>query len=252
MTPQPVRRGFDPDDIRQFSDEALPLLQTAQEEMCWLMNRGYPMGSVTELVGGHHQLTARQRIALQRATATERQCAIRQATQMSMSEARGRLVLIDGFNLIITLEVALSGSILILGMDRVIRDLAGLRGTYRLITQTEQAIALIGQSLAELDVSEALFYLDANVSNSGRLRRMILDKAVTWMTPVSAELVPNADTCLKGKPLIVTGDSFVIDACQSWINLSARIVMDKIPNAWIVQLHESKSGPACRKACFSI
>ncbi|WP_041219291.1 DUF5616 domain-containing protein [Desulfitobacterium dichloroeliminans] len=49
------------------------------------------------------------------------------------------LLIIDGFNLIIALEVTLSGSIIILGRDGVQRDLAGLRGSYKIIEQTDKA-----------------------------------------------------------------------------------------------------------------
>lgn len=44
-------------------------------------------------------------------------------------ELQGRTVYIDGFNTIITLEIALCQSLLLQCMDGTIRDLAGLRGT---------------------------------------------------------------------------------------------------------------------------
>ena len=47
---------------------------------------------------------------------------------LSFDCAKDNCLFIDGFNLIITLEVALSGSSVLLGKDQVLRDLAGLRG----------------------------------------------------------------------------------------------------------------------------
>lgn len=61
-------------------------------------------------------------------------------------------IYIDGFNLIITLEIALSKGTLIRGSDGCIRDLAGLRGTYKLIDKTDYAIELIGKFLDEKSV----------------------------------------------------------------------------------------------------
>lgn len=236
MTPDSVRRGYDPNDTRLFSETSLPLLRTAQQEIRWLLNRGYPMGSVTELVGSHHQLAARQRTALQRATASDRQLAGRDSTRRPLREAFQQSLLIDGFNLVILLEVALSGSLLILGQDGVLRDLAGLRGTYRIVTQTERAVNLIGHSLSSLGASEAVFYLDENVSNSGRLRHLILEQSGSWPLAVRVELVANADSCLYHQEKIVTGDSFVLDTCTSWFNLARQIVAESIPQAWIVPL----------------
>lgn len=47
----------------------------------------------------------------------------------------------------ITLEVALSDSLLLKCMDGTIRDLVALRGTYRLIDKTKTAIMLVGKML---------------------------------------------------------------------------------------------------------
>ena len=236
MTTKFQRRGYDPDDDQLFSHTACLVLLTAQEEIRWLLNRGYPMGSVTELVGSHYQLTTRQRMALQRATATDRQIQARRKSLLPAESAGLGTVLIDGFNLIILLEVALSGGLLILGSDGVLRDLAGLRGTYRILAWTDQAIGLIGQSLASLHVPEAVFYLDQNVSNSGRLKQLILSHAPEWPFPVRVELVPNADTCLGQKERVVSQDSFVLDACTSWLNLSGTIVAQSIHSARIIPL----------------
>lgn len=236
MTGHNPRRGFDPDDERLFSDKACRLLLQAQEEIRWLLNRGYPMGSVTELVGSHYQLTSRQRVALQRATASDRQVQVRRMAMLPMESAAQGPVLIDGFNLIILLEVALSGGLLILGSDGVLRDLAGLRGTYRILGWTEQAIGLIGQELKSLQVPQAVIYLDRNVSNSGRLKQLIRFQAAAWPFPVHVELVPNADACLDHRERVVSQDAFVLDACISWLNLSGRIVSQAIPSARIIHL----------------
>ena len=73
----------------------------------------------------------------------------------------GKEVHIDGFNIIITLEIALSGSTLLKCMDGTIRDLAGLRGTYRIIGKTHEAIRLLLCRLKELEAERAVFYLDS-------------------------------------------------------------------------------------------
>ena len=52
-------------------------------------------------------------------------------------------------------------------MDSTIRDLAGLRGSYRIVDKTVRAVELLLARLEALEVKEALFYLDQQVSNSG-------------------------------------------------------------------------------------
>ncbi len=237
MTPKKTRRGFDAEDPKWFSEKNIEKLRLAQQDVQWLLDRGYKMGGAIDFVGGHYQLSSRQRIALQRATASKRQYEQRKSTMLSLEFAKDNCIYIDGFNLIITLEVALSGSVLILGNDGVLRDLAGLRGTYSIIGQTDTALHLIGESLHRFAVPEVKFFLDAPVSNSGKLRNKILEHSVGWGIPVAVELVPNSDISLAQKARIVTGDSVLLDECSSWFNLSKQIVDDYIQDAWIVNMN---------------
>ena len=237
MAVQPsVRRGFEPQDPEWFSGPGLVRLQAAHEEILWLLDRNYSLDSVIPVVGGHHQLSARQRIALQRAAASRQACVLRHIKQMTPDAAKGGPLVIDGFNLLITLETAWSGSLLIRGADGVLRDLAGLRGTYRVISQTDRAIDLLGQGLQELQVQSALIYLDAPVSNSGRLRQRILERSAAWQIPVDVLLVPNPDSLLIQHERVVSSDSVILDRCASWLNLADLLVVAHIPQAWVVDL----------------
>ncbi len=236
MSSKITRRGFHPDDQLVFSNSALELLLHAQIELHWLLDRGYNIESASEFIGNHYQLTLRQRNALRRATSSTAQYRYRASHRLDTNQAREGPLLIDGFNLIVTLEVALSGSPVIRCGDGTLRDLAGLRGTYKPIRRTFQALELIELTFRELGITEAVFYLDAPVSNSGRLKKLILEKSVNWSTDVRVELVPNADTALFGKERIVTSDSAVIDNCKSWLNLTTYIVEQHIGHAWIVRL----------------
>jgi hypothetical protein len=238
MTEKIKKRGFDEEDHKWFSKQAIEKLKIAQEEVEWLLNRGYKLSSIIDLIGGHYQFSSRQRNALQRATSSKTQYEKRKATRLPVEAYKENCIYIDGFNLIITLEVALSGSVLILGNDGALRDLAGLRGTYRLIDKTDEALKLIGEAFRQLKVPEAKFFLDAPVSNSGRLRSRILEHAYSWGIPVEVELIPNADPILSKMGRIVTGDSIILDECKSWFNLSREIIEFYIKDAWIIKFAE--------------
>ena len=234
MTPKTKRRGYDPSDETGFSEAAAKQLRQALDEIVWLLDRDYKLKQVIELVGGHYQLTARQRLALQRASATGNQCARRAKTLLPMVAAHQTPISIDGFNLIILLEVALSGSPLILGRDGVLRDLAGLRGSYSIVDKTKRALNLIGQALGEIRPACATFYLDAPVSNSGRLGQLILDEAPNWACPIDVKTVKNPDVALAVSAGVVSGDSVILDECESWFNLGRWIIARWLPEAWVV------------------
>lgn len=236
MSRKPVKRGSDPDDSKWFSDEAVEKLKKAQDEIQWLLDRGYRFDSVLPFVCNHYLLSSRQRLALQRSVSSSLKFEKRKKSMLGFEEAKEGCIYIDGFNLIITIEVALSGSPVFLGKDGVIRDLAGLRGTYRIIDKTDMALKLIGKSLSELSVQGAIFYLDSPVSNSGRLGKKILRHSCWWKFPVDVELVPNADAILSKMNRIVTSDAIILDECAGWFNLARKIIEDHISYAWIVDL----------------
>lgn len=240
MVVNETRRGFDPEDERFFSDAAVSNLRIAQEEVQWLIDRGYKLDSAVEFVGNHYLLSLRQRLAIKRATATKEQYVKRNTSLLYFEDAKKGCIYIDGFNLIISIEVALYGSVLILGKDGVFRDLAGLRGTYRLIDKTKTALKLTGTVLKELNVPSVKFFLDKPVSNSGRLRAEILKCSVEWGIPTEVELVRNPDSILSGMGRVVTGDSVILDNCKSWLNLSRKIIEYYVEDAWIVHLNNDR------------
>ena len=236
MSTKNVKRGFDPDDLKMFSKESIAELKIAQEEIQWLLDRGYKLKQIIEFTGNHYLLSARARTALQRTTSSTADYEKRRSTMLPFEYAKAGCLNIDGFNIIITLEVAMSGSPILLGKDGVYRDLAGLRGTYRIIDKTDNALNLIGKTLQELSVPMVKFYLDSPVSNSGRLKTKILECSEQWGMPVDVDLIPNVDAVLAGKERIVTGDSIILDECKSWFNLSRKIIEDHIQDAWVVDL----------------
>ena len=228
-----VKRGYIPNDITEFGPEAEGKLKAACTELCFLLNRGYPVKAASTFVGNHHLLSERQRLALARITSTD--SAIETRRQTMLTQVPPELVL-DGFNTIITLEVALSGSILIEGMDGTIRDMAGLRGTYRIVDKTVRAVELLLSHMVSLGIRRAHFYLDQQVSNSGRLRALILEKAERIGIEVQVELHSTVDKQLYDLDNVVTSDAIILDHCRSWYNLNRNIIEQEIPDAWILRL----------------
>jgi hypothetical protein len=180
-------------------------------------------------------LSERQRLAVVRATALESQITLRKNKCVLDHEAV-KEVAIDGMNVIITLEVALSNATLIRCMDGTIRDLAGLRGTYRLIDKTDTAIRFLREELEKRNVQKVIFYLDAPVSNTGRLKLRILELLAAYPFQTVVELVDNPDTLLKKEKNVITQDSIILDQCGSWINLVADILRERLPDIPYVEL----------------
>ena len=185
---------------------------------------------------GHHQLDARQRMALRRTAGSPAQFCHRAASLVPPERAAEGPLQIDGFNLLITLEVAAARGLLLRGPDGALRDLAGLSGSYHPVEETEAALRILGEGLHALQVPAVTIFLDAPMANSGRLRARIVEHAAAWSMPVGVELVPDVDRALVGAARVVSSDAAVLDACASWVNLGAWLVQRAFPDAWVIDL----------------
>lgn len=231
-----VRRGYDKSDERFFSEKEVKRLKEAQGDIIWMIDRGYKLDKVMELVGGKYQFSARQRTALMRSSSNTEKVDLRKEKLKTEEAVRGGKLNIDGFNLIVTLEVALSDSLLIMGYDCIIRDLAGLRGTYKIVDKTVMALEVLGRALGYLNVEEVVIYLDQPVSNSGNLKKLIREKSSNWRCKVYVEIVRNPDVILAEMEDVVSGDAIIIDSCESWFNLSKYIIENFIETNNIILL----------------
>ena len=218
-----VKRGYAPNDPKEFGSAVIDILLNAGQDLQYLLNRGYHIKGASAFVGNHYLLSERQRLALARGVSSDESIRLRKDKEIKNIPPES-VVNIDGFNTIITLEVALSDSLLLKCMDETIRDLAGLRGTYRLIDKTETAIMLIGKMLEKNKVGKVIFYLDAPVSNSGRLKQKITELLSSFTFEVEVEVINNVDTVLENLENVITGDAIILDKCVSWINLNAMII----------------------------
>ena len=215
-----AKRGFVPEDVKNFSPQALEIMRTASRHVCYLANEGYDLKQATTFVGNHYLLSERQRLAIMRSVATQVQIENRQKKQVPMTALSGREVWIDGFNTIITLEVLLSDSILFSCMDGTIRDLAALRGTYRLIPETEKAILMLFELLQEAEVSRVNILLDQPVSNSGRLKTCMAEIGEEYPFALDIQILREVDRDLYDREFVITSDSIILDHCISWVNLT--------------------------------
>jgi hypothetical protein len=135
---------------------------------------------------------------------------------------------------LITLEAAMSEAFVFIGSDGCFRDLAGLHGTYRKVSETIPAIKLINVCLNELQIAQTKWLLDKPVSNSGRLKKIIETE-----TKNPVELLDNPDAELKRTTKIAaSSDSIILDNCKSWFNLSRYIIIQKKLPAKIIDLSQ--------------
>lgn len=244
MSARQKHRGQHAEDAQLFHSKELPLLNVAVADLSWLLSRGYPENSSLKLAGDRYRLTKRQRKAVLRASCSDAQQAYRQHRDLPPSALQGEKVAIDGYNLLITTEVALSGGFIFQCRDSAYRDIASVHGTYRKVQETLPALKIIGQALQSLNVAGAYWYLDAPVSNSGRLKGFLDELAREQHFNWEVELVNNPDRAIVANAALIpiSSDSWVIDHADRWFNLH-RYIVTQIPDAMVVRLDGEAAGP---------
>jgi len=237
MPDKRTHRGPHPADEKLFAAGAISNLQSAIVDFSLLLTRGYAEKGALKLVGDKFSLTQRQRLAIMRSACSDEQLESRKQRCVALTNLESQSIAIDGYNVLITVEAAMSGGVIFKGRDGCFRDLASVHGTYRKVTETIPAVELIAQFLREVSAGKALWLLDSPVSNSGRLKTLIseLARKNNWNWEIELLLSPDAEL-KKTDAVVASSDSVVLDACRKWANLAAEIITQKLPSATIIEL----------------
>lgn len=232
-----AHRGPHPEDPELFNAQTLPSLRAAVRDLSFLFEREYAVDSALKVVGDRYQLRARQRAAVLRSACAPQLAAARAARQLAPEALRGQTLCLDGFNVLTSLEVALSGGVLLIGQDGVMRDIAGVHGSYRQVQETSPALELIRELTVAWGVAHCQWYFDQPVSNSGRACARVRALAEQAGLPWSAEVVMDPDRVLiESVQVVASADAQVLDGAARWFNLARSVVERRVPDAYVMDL----------------
>jgi len=156
-------RGPHPQDTQLFAVEALADLQAATMDLSWLQTKGYASTSALKLVGDRHRLNSRQRVAVARCACGDKEILRRREHELEAADLRGQELWIDGYNVLITIEAALAGGVVLRARDGCYRDMASMHGSYRKVAETIPAIEILGEVLQQTAVESCHWLLDQPV-----------------------------------------------------------------------------------------
>lgn len=237
MPDRRTHRGAHPSDAADFSVDRLPQLRQATLDLSWLLTRGYSAKRSLLFVGDKFQLRERQRKAVGRSAASVKAVASRRRRLLESRAARGEELRIDGYNVLLTVEAALAGGVVLEGVDGCYRDMAAMSSHYKRVDETTRALEAIGTHLESHGCAPVLWYLDRPISNSGRLKGLMTSMAEDNEWSWQVELVASPDAELKAfEGVIATADSAILDAGGPWLNLSREVVDEVVDEPWMVDL----------------
>lgn len=130
----------------------------------YLLSHGYPRRSAITFVANHYRLDEHERHILTRVV----HC--RNHNDKMKETAAGTHIVVDGYNVLITVETALSGGEVYLCDDGLVRDARGVFSRYKTGEMTLPAIHAIMDALKNEKPAFVSILLDAQMKYSGKLR----------------------------------------------------------------------------------
>ncbi len=193
-------------------------LQEAAYDLRFLLNRGYRKKGSLQFVANKYLLNKDERNYLARSIFSNSISKERQEKIVDISKIRNNLLLVDGYNVLITVESLYNEDYdsIILCDDMVVRDLNAVFGKYKLKEATEKALSSIISLINEYCPSYTCFFFDSPVSFSGKLAGLTKKIMGEHNLPGNVYLSKTVDTEIirlskLKNGIVATGDSVIID-----------------------------------------
>ncbi|AIF70240.1 hypothetical protein PAP_09310 [Palaeococcus pacificus DY20341] len=189
----------------------------AYQDFKYLLNRGYRKKYALEFVANHYKLSLKERHFLARCVFSDNAIAERKRKLLSKEELKDRVLGVDGFNVLITLESLLEGKA-VLCEDGLLRDLKYQRG-YKLSPGTLKTLNMLANTLASLELKEVVFLYDAPVSKSGEVAKLTRKALNEHGVVGEVRLSQAPDYELKSFDVVATSDIGIIDKVPFVVDL---------------------------------
>lgn len=210
----------------------LTSLKQAAADFRYLLNRGYPREASLSLVGNRYDLARAARQLLHRGVFAEAVSKARRAKLKPLSALAGQPLALDGHNVLITLESALKGRLLVAADDGFTRDVAQLSRAYRDSPATRQALGLLAAYVSRHRPAPLTILFDAPMKRSGELAEQTRQTFAAQSINADTRAVPVPEReLLAFAGAVATSDTHLIDAKDLIVDLAGEIIRHELAAA---------------------
>jgi hypothetical protein len=210
------------------------VLQEAKIDFQYLLDRGFPRTGALNFVANHYVLDEVQRNYLNRSVFSKKKIKTRKKKLILLSDVKEKNVIIDGYNVLITVEsICNSGEEFLVNWDDgVTRDVKAVFGKYKKDKTTLEALNSIISLLKIFKPKRVLFFYDSPVSMSGELAKTTLELLKSLKVPGDAQTASDVDAELVrlSKELdgvVATSDGIVMDKVETVLDIPSYIARMK-------------------------
>lgn len=189
--------------------------RTAALDYQYLINRGYPTKASLKLTADRHLLSGSERSMLFRGIAPDHKIMLRKQKHADRETIQYMPLVIDGYNVLLTLCSYLKGDGIFIACDGYIRDSTEIHGRIMQQKYMNRALRLMTESIIQLNPSCTTVYLDTPKSKSGQLASHIRQLFITHHIQGLVKTIYSPDKALTQQTTgnICTSDSVIIDHC---------------------------------------
>ncbi|HTX61924.1 MAG TPA: DUF434 domain-containing protein [Methanobacterium sp.] len=192
-------------------------LLNATADLKFLLNKDYNKKAALEFVGNHYLLDKDERNYLQRKVYSSEKSRGRKSKIIPLSKIKGKTLLIDGYNVLITVEsICCADESIVVCDDGILRDVNAVFGKYKCKEKTSDALNSIVALVKIYHPANVQFFFDSQVSKSGELARLAEKILAEQEVKGSAITEPNVDYQLvnlagETNGVVASSDSVIMD-----------------------------------------
>lgn len=199
-----------------------------------ILRWGYPKFATIRFVADHSQLSAEERHILTRVIMPPDKVVSRVRKKIACDGIRDRDLLLDGYNVLLSVDSLLKDGPMWFCDDGYIRDTRYYFSKAKQAEDIEEALDAVLEFFSEARPKSVTFLLDAQISRSGELAGFIRRKLKEQGIPGEAHTSKTTDFDLKtegGKPekqlVVATSDGIVIDSVLQVLDIPACLMEKK-------------------------
>ena len=191
-------------------------------DLRFLLDRGYNKDSAIRVVADKYRLTKKERNFLLRAIFSKKEAG--EHRKKLTKSAKGRDLVVDGYNVLITVESFLKNKELFLSDDGFVRDVSATFGKYRIGRTTPKAAEKILSALKAHRPKSVTFIFDSQVSFSGELCKMFRERMSEIGIKGDASTAENADyAIIEANKIVSTSDRAIIKKAERVLDLAGEV-----------------------------
>lgn len=188
----------------------------ALKDYLLLLEKGYPQKLVLKMVGDRYSLTGIQRVMLYRGVTIRMNNYGRGYKLTTEDMIADQVIHVDALNVLITVASYLSGQVVFVSTDKLLRDASGVHGKIIKDQLLHRALELSLSYLSYQKPGEVRFYVDRQVNQAGWIQDTISRQLEQKEADCSSVLCENVDALLSAVTagIIATSDSDIIDRAR--------------------------------------